>query len=87
MTDKNQIVDATKAYILREILSGEDAASLEPDTPLTSSGVLDSISTVKLIGFLEDEYGVEFEAHEISEDHLDSLSSIAELVQSKLAAK
>ena len=70
---------------MREVLQGQESTSLE-GTPLISGGILDSISTVKLVGFLEERYGVEFEAHELSEDHLDSVQSIAELVRSKLAA-
>jgi len=85
MTDRtDEIRSATKAFILAEFLPGEDADELQHDTPLLSGGILDSISTVKLVGFLEDTYGVEFAAHEISEDHLDSLDRVARLLQSKL---
>jgi acyl carrier protein len=78
-----EIVAATKAFILREFLPGEKESELTEATPLLSSGILDSISTVQLVGFLEDTYGVEFQAHEISEDHLDTLTSAAKLVIEK----
>lgn len=78
-----EIIDATKAFVLRQFLPGEEGAELTEDTPLLSSGILDSISTVQLVGFLEDTYGVEFLAHEISEDHLDTLASAAKLVIEK----
>lgn len=85
MSDRtDEIQTATKAFILQEFLPGEDADQLETDTPLLSGGILDSISTVKLVGFLEDTYDVEFAAHEISEDHLDTLERLSKLVQSKL---
>ena len=87
MTEKtNESKQATKGYIMKEFLPGENPDELQADTPLLSGGILDSISTVKLVGFLEETYGVEFQAHEISEDHLDSLDSIATLVEEKLAA-
>ena len=87
MSDRTaEIKAATKAYILAEFLPGEDASTLTDETPLLSGGILDSISTVKLVGFLEDTYGVEFAAHEIGEDHLDSLDRLARLVQGKLGA-
>ena len=78
---------ATKAFIMQEFLSGENPDELAFNTPLLSGGILDSISTVKLVGFLEEQYRVDFEAHEISEDHLDTLDSIAALVEQKIAAK
>ena len=78
-----EIVAATRAFILAEFLPGEEESELTEDTPLLSSGILDSISTVQLVGFLEDTYGVEFQAHEISEDHLDTVASAARLVVKK----
>ncbi len=85
MTDRrDEVKQATKEFILKEFLPGEDPAKLLETTPLLSGGILDSISTVKLVGFLEDGYGIEFQAHEISEDHLDTLVSVADLVQAKL---
>jgi acyl carrier protein len=82
--DPAQINAATKEFILKEFLPGEDPAALTDTTPLLSGGILDSISTVKLVGFLEDTYGVEFAAHEISEDHLDSIEKVTALVTGKL---
>ena len=58
---------------------------LEDSTPLITAGVLDSISTVELVSFLEEQFGVEFEAHEMSADYLDTLDVIAATVQSKSA--
>ena len=50
-----------------------------------SGGVLDSIASLKLVGFLEQEYGIEVQSHEVDIDNLDTLALIADLVQSKLA--
>ena len=77
---------AVKAYILDEFLPGEDPEELTDQTPLISGGVLDSISTLKLVGFLEDRFNVVLEAHEAGPDHLDTLDRIAELIDSKRAA-
>lgn len=82
---ETEIINATRTFILSEFLPGEDESELTEGTPLLSSGILDSISTVQLVGFLEDTYGVEFQAHEISEDHLDTLTSLAKLVVAKQA--
>ena len=82
-----EIHETVKAYILDTFLPGEDPEALTSDTPLISGGILDSISTVKLVTFLEEKYGIIFQAHEISSDHLETLDHIANTVHSKSAAK
>lgn len=80
------IKGAVRDYIIAEFLPGERPESLEDSTPLITGGILDSIGTVKLVSFLEEKYGVELEAHEISVDYLDTLNDIANIVQTKRAA-
>lgn len=75
---------AVHGYLLREFLAGEDPAELTPETPLISGGVLDSIGTLKLVGYLEKHFGIELEPHEADVDHLDSLTAITRLVGRKL---
>jgi len=82
----DQIEQVVKEYILKEFLSGESPDSLLASTPLISGGILDSISTLKLVSFLDDSYGVEFEA-EVSADFLDTLTDIAKVVETEAAAK
>lgn len=81
----DEITATTKAYILSEFLPGESPESLENTTPLITSGILDSIGTVKLVSFLEEQYGIELEAHEMGVDLLNTLDDIAALVISKRA--
>lgn len=75
---------AVKDYILREFLPGESPDSLDDTTPLITGGVLDSIATVKLIAFLEEQYGVQIEPHEMNADYLNFLPDIAALVEQRL---
>lgn len=84
---KEEIEQTVKDYVLREFLVGERPEALDATTPLISGGILDSISTLKLVSFLEERYGVEFQAHEVSADHLDTLGDISTIVSSKVAAK
>ncbi|NUO83040.1 acyl carrier protein [candidate division KSB1 bacterium] len=81
------MTDATKAtvkdYILREFLPGENPAALTDATPLISGGILDSLSTLKLVTFLEEKFGIQIEAHEADVEHLDTITNIAALVHAK----
>ncbi|GIW86987.1 MAG: hypothetical protein KatS3mg108_1311 [Isosphaeraceae bacterium] len=83
---RESIEQTVKQYLLREFLPGEDPSELTSETPLITGGILDSIGTLKLVTFLEEEYGVVLEAHEAGVDHLDSLSRIAGLIAAKKTA-
>ena len=84
---EQEIIEAVKAYVLEEFLPDEDPDSLENDTPLISGGILDSISTMKLVAFLEEKYAIVFEAHEISSDNLETLNDIYNTIQTKSTEK
>jgi acyl carrier protein len=74
------------AYILQEFLPGEDPADLTDRTPLITGAILDSISTLKLVTFLEKHFGIMVEAHEAAVEHLDTIGQIAALVARKKSA-
>ncbi len=82
----NEIHDRIKEYILAEFLPGEPAELLTDTTPLVSGGILDSIATLKLAAFLEEEFHIKLAAHEMSVDHLNTLNEIVQLVESKKKA-
>ena len=73
-----------KGYILEEFLPGENPAELTDSTPLITGGILDSLSTIKLVAFLEERFKIKIQAHETMVDYLDTLSDIAQLVHSRL---
>ena len=77
------IRDAVRAYILEQFLPGEDPRNLTDGTELKESGILDSLSTLKLISFLESQYHVEFEANDLEAGNLATITAIERLVKSK----
>lgn len=79
----NEIEQKIKDYILNEFLPGEDPALLTDSVQLVRGGILDSIATLKLAGFLEEEFHIKLEAHEMSVDYLNTLPQIVQLVTSK----
>lgn len=86
-SEKTEVKSNIKNYILKEFLPGESPDTLDDTTPLITGGVLDSIATVKLIAFLEEEYGVQIEPHEMNADYLNFLPDIASLVEERQSAK
>ena len=79
-----QIEQTIKDFLLKEFLPDEDPAELTRSTPLISTGIIDSIGTLKLVTFLESEFSVGIQANEADADHLDAIEDISALVQSKL---
>jgi acyl carrier protein len=77
------IKEDLRQYILDEFLPGESASNLKDDTPLRSSGILDSVATLKTVTFVEERYGIEVEAHEASVENFDTIEAIEALVKSK----
>jgi acyl carrier protein len=80
------IVRTVKEYILKTFLPGEDPKALTESTQLITGGVLDSLATLELVSFLEQQYGIELQAHEVDAANLGTLTNIATLVQSKVGA-
>jgi len=83
MEDIEKVV---QGYILNEFLPGEDPGELTDRTPLITGGILDSITTLKLVVFLEEHFGITVEAHEAGVEHLDSIGQIARLIAAKKQA-
>ena len=75
-----------KTFLLNEYLPGEDPAALTDDTALMTTGILDSIAVLKVVSFLENQFGITIEPHEAVVENLNTLSDIARLVISKEAA-
>ncbi len=73
-----------RRYILDRFLPGEDPARLTDRTPLLSSGIIDSIGTLELLQHAEQLLGIEFQAHEVDRDRLDTLAGIEGLLREKL---
>jgi len=82
----DDIRDRVRHFILDNFLVGEDPSNLTDETELKESGILDSLSTLKLVSFLEETYRVEFEADDLDPGNLSSLASIERLVRTKQAA-
>ena len=79
-----EVRNAVRDYILSEFLRGEDPSALTNRTPLITGGILDSISTTKLVVHLEGTFGVTIDPSEITVDNLDTIDAIVALIEEKL---
>jgi acyl carrier protein len=83
MPQEQSIEAALKAYILDEFLPGENPDELTDQTPLITTGILDSVGTLKLVAFIEERFNVALAAHEADVEHLNTIADIVKLVESK----
>ena len=73
--------DVILAYIRNEYLEDDDEVDLDADTPIISSGIVDSFSMVSLKRFLEKQYGVTLPDEEATAESFDTVRRIIEVVK------
>ena len=81
----DNIQATVKAFILEQFLRDANPDDLTSDTPLIAGGILDSLATVRLAAYLEEHFGIQLEAYDVSEENLGSLEQIAALVRGRQA--
>lgn len=72
-----------RRFILEEVLIGEAPENLSDDRALITTGVLDSMSMVRLVAFLEECFDIEIQAHEATVDNLNSVDEIVGFVNDR----
>ena len=75
--------EVVRRFILESLLGPGDAMVLDRDTLLRESGVLDSLSTLKLLSFLEEHFAIQFVSEEIDTEQFASLRQIEEMIRTK----
>ena len=68
------------SFIQREI-SKDPRKTLEPDTPLISSGLVDSLSLIQVLVFIEDEFGVVIPDEAATAPAMDTVRLILGLIE------
>lgn len=71
--------DRIRQFIVDEL--GWRGAELTPDFPLLENNVIDSLGLFRIVGFLEDEYGVTIPDDRLVPANFATLEMIATLVE------
>jgi acyl carrier protein len=82
----DDVKETIRQFILSTYLPDEASENLRDDTPLQTSGILDSLATMGLAAFIEKQYEIELDAHDISVEHFDRIARIAATVARKQIA-
>lgn len=79
------VIDEIRRFLQTELRIAS-ADTLDPDTPLVQTGVIDSLELTQLVGFLETRFGIEVADTEMLPVNLRSLSAMARFVERKRAS-
>lgn len=85
MSEKKHQVSLLRAFILENYLFTDDQSELADDDSFLENKILDSMGVLELVAFLEEQFGVITEDHEMVPDNLDSIDKLAEFINSKLS--
>jgi len=81
MADDQQLARTITDYITREYADALQGTPVEADTPLISSGLVDSLSMVSLKVFLELTYHLRIPDREASVEAFDSVSALVRMLR------
>ena len=79
--------DVIRQFILSTYLPGESRDNLRDDTPLQTSGILDSLATLQLVSFVEKHFNIELDIYETSVEHFDRIGVTRRMGDVRLAGR
>jgi acyl carrier protein len=75
-------------YVLAKLLVGEEPLNLTETTPLVSTGIIDSVSSLQVGLFLEKTFSIKITRDDLSNpDIMETIESITHLVLSRLQSR
>ena len=81
----DSVREKVRSFLLEEVLPGESTENLGDEMPLRTSGILDSMGTIRLTSFLESTFGISIAAHETGVENFETVDAICSFVESKLS--
>jgi acyl carrier protein len=74
-------------YISREIVQDQELLPLSNDTSLLTGGILDSLSLLRLVVFLEERFGITMGDADLLPENFASVNAICAYLRSREAGK
>jgi acyl carrier protein len=78
------IKEKLRNFIIENFMFGSKDASLGDDDSFLDEGIIDSTGVLEVVGFIEDEFGVEVSDGELVPDNFDSLNKLLSYVNGKV---
>lgn len=81
MPDDQQIAQTVLDYIVREYADSLQGAPIDADSPLISSGLIDSLSMVSMKVFLDQTYRLRIPDAEASTEAFDTVAGMVKMLR------
>jgi acyl carrier protein len=78
------IKDQLKDYIARNLLFSDNGFQYDDDASFLEEGIVDSISVLELVAFVDETFVVEVEDHEVTPGNFDSFNNLKASFPGKL---
>jgi len=78
----DDVISKLSSFIASEILK-QPGRDIDPNSPLISSGLIDSFSLMDIALFVEDTFGVRIEDTELNAETFDTIKELADLIESR----
>lgn len=75
------------AYISNELISRPELLPLDNDTQLLESGILDSLSLMRLLVFVEEEFSISMDDFELLPENFNTVNAICAYIRSRKQAQ
>lgn len=83
MMQQNEIIKIIKEFIINHC-PPELKSEITESLPLIEVGVLDSLTSMELVDFLEKQFSITFKAIDMDPENFSSIEVIARFVESKM---
>lgn len=81
------IREKVRTFMLKEFQESGFQSSIRDDESLISSSILDSLSILKLISFLDEQFDIVPQENELNPDTFDTIEHITEFIKNKYGAR
>lgn len=81
-----EIIKMILDYISEHVFSDKLPSDFTNDTSMVNSRIVNSIIVLHMVNHIEEKLNIEFEAHEINVDNIDTVNLLADFVAKKCNA-
>jgi len=83
--ERSNVLNEIRTFVANWFRDGKEDG-LEDDTPLVTSGIVDSAGVLEVVEFVEKRFGVQVQDADISLETCNTLQGLTDLVKRRLSA-
>ena len=77
----SELKEKLKKFIMTEVNPERNLEDLGDDEPLLESAIIDSLGVLKILAFLDEEYGIDLSAEQVKLENFKDITTICSLVE------